>query len=1122
MEERGVFMGSINTSINLHDGMTSVLHSMYAGVSHLVGGFRDMRNTINGGFNESAFNNFEQHMADAIAQMGIMEREAQRAAGTAKQAFDWKRTINFDVFGGGAEERFKSEVNGIAAQMERVISQQRYIENKALNMSLLPRSAVSDIGETSVRLRNLISSMEQLKNVDVDKLSNGQRNKFSTEYESMRQNITAMRQLQKDMGESIKSGDISGVNNGFNQIKSIVEQTEMRLRNFKEALSQVNNFSWQGGGVEIFNTHGLTRAKQEINSAKSMAEGLIQTQQKLTAKAEKMRMLPPNAVIEIQNINKRIGGIGGTIARLEREKNKLSRWNISGINQYNSRIESLRQKIYEAEQAQRNFNNAVRNNDVEALNSAYKQLLGTIDRIDIDIRDNDSAQRQFNSGINAGNRNALNLGNSIRNIGNQLKMYAGMALGGFGLKSAVDITDTYTNLNARLGLITKSVAETKVFQDKLYESAQRTGSSYTDMANTTAKLGLLAGGAFKNNAELTRFSELMAKSFKISGASTQEQAAGMYQLTQAMASGRLQGDEFRSIIENAPMLAQAIQTYTGVSMEGLREMSKEGAISADIIKNSLFLAGAEIEKKFAEMPKTFGSYFSEIKNTALIEFSGIMRGINNAINTDGFKSFIENVKLSIGNAAEWITLRFYEFRVLFNGLWTSAQPVFNAVCEGLSTIRNYIFSANGVLGQLIKTMSRLVSSTGFIDSIKTIAGVFIMAIDGIMFFIQAMSSLISTFDWFGPVLIKVIAAVKVYNIVCAKTQGIMRVLNGIISIFTSTTRRATTAVNSETAATQGATIAQRGLNAAIKANPMGLLASALILVISLFRDLNAEIDEVNSKTGGPVGGGKIRTQYDADVRDYANKQGVSMSKAAEIFSDRDSKNEEVENLKEIRDNWVRLGMGKADYTKWTKYQNAKLVEKSDVSNGDPNRVGYISKAVEVLQAKDGSYISMSEYERLNDKYKSANAFSPYYDEKIRATENQYEKEKWQKINEAKQEAADENKQDEEWQKLIDEMNERTKGLKAGGGAVAPKGKTDVGTVDKIKDTVDVTDEDLKFMRDFAEREVINKIQTTALSPQINVEFSGEIKETVDVNEMIGKVTDELEKAINNSAQGVHI
>lgn len=98
-------------------------------------------------------------------------------------------------------------------------------------------------------------------------------------------------------------------------------------------------------------------------------------------------------------------------------------------------------------------------------------------------------------------------------------------------------------------------------------------------------------------------------------------------------------------------------------------------------------------------------------------------------------------------------------------------------------------------------------------------------------------------------------------------------------------------------------------------------------------------------------------------------------------------------------------------------------------------------------------------------------------------------------------------------------------LKAGDGAVAggdKDKKKNVGTVDKIKDTVDITSEDLKFMRDFAERDIINKIQTTNLAPQINVSFEGEIKETVDVNAFIGRITDELAEAVNNSAQGVHI
>ena len=244
--------------------------------------------------------------------------------------------------------------------------------------------------------------------------------------------------------------------------------------------------------------------------------------------------------------------------------------------------------------------------------------------------------------------------------------------------------------------------------------------------------------------------------------------------------------------------------------------------------------------------------------------------------------------------------------------------------------------------------------------------------------------------------------------------------------------------------------------------------------------------------------------------------GIPVDAAAEVLSNQDMANEEIEKLKEARDTWVKLGMGK-DYERWERFNDSKLVRLKVGSQKGKTKYRWARKA------SDGAVIWEDEYKELNGKYLNiGSAFSPYYDQKIRDTQNQYENEKWQIINGAKQALADENNQNDEWQKWIDEMNDRIKDLKAGDGAAAPKEKTDVGTVDKIKDTVDVTDEDLKFMRDFAEREIINKIQTTALSPQINVEFSGEIKETVDVNEMIGRVTNELANAINNSAQGVHV
>ncbi len=130
-------------------------------------------------------------------------------------------------------------------------------------------------------------------------------------------------------------------------------------------------------------------------------------------------------------------------------------------------------------------------------------------------------------------------------------------------KIAIDVTDTTTLTNARLGMINDGKQTDKQLQNKIMESANRSRSSYASTASNVSKLGLLAPDAFNNNDEIIKFSELLNKSFKVGGASTQEQEAGTYQLTQAMAAGKLQGDEFRSVMENAPLVADAIAKYTG-------------------------------------------------------------------------------------------------------------------------------------------------------------------------------------------------------------------------------------------------------------------------------------------------------------------------------------------------------------------------------------------------------------------------------------------------------------------------------------------------------------------------------------------------------------------------------
>ncbi|RAK21145.1 tape measure domain-containing protein [Anoxybacillus vitaminiphilus] len=211
-----------------------------------------------------------------------------------------------------------------------------------------------------------------------------------------------------------------------------------------------------------------------------------------------------------------------------------------------------------------------------------------------------------------------------------------------GIQSFVQSSDAYVSTSARLANINDGLQTQAELQEKVYQAAQKSRSGYIDMANSVSKLGLLAEDAFKNNDEIIRFSELMGKAFTVSGASTFERQAGMYQLTQAMAAGKLQGDEFRSIMENAPLLAEAIADFTGKTKGELKEMSADGTITADIIKAALFNAADEIEKKFKNMPLTFGDAMTMFKNWAFRAFEPLFIRFNQFVNSDAFAVMAEH------------------------------------------------------------------------------------------------------------------------------------------------------------------------------------------------------------------------------------------------------------------------------------------------------------------------------------------------------------------------------------------------------------------------------------------------------------------------------------------------
>lgn len=226
-----------------------------------------------------------------------------------------------------------------------------------------------------------------------------------------------------------------------------------------------------------------------------------------------------------------------------------------------------------------------------------------------------------------------------------------------GVGSVLNYSDELTLTKARIDLINDGQRTTAELQEDIYRAAQRSRGSYQDMAKSVAKLGMLAGDAFKNNDEMVAFTELMNKSFTVSGASESEKSAAMYQLTQAMSSGMLQGDELRSIRENAPMFYQAIAEYTGKSTAELKEMGANGEITADIMKNALFSAGDDIEAKMEQMPKTFGNAMTSIQNSASYYLQPVADRISEMLNSDTFQNAV-NVILQIiqglANGAIWV------------------------------------------------------------------------------------------------------------------------------------------------------------------------------------------------------------------------------------------------------------------------------------------------------------------------------------------------------------------------------------------------------------------------------------------------------------------------------------
>ncbi|PBG23341.1 hypothetical protein BGU81_20820 [Clostridioides difficile] len=338
---------------------------------------------------------------------------------------------------------------------------------------------------------------------------------------------------------------------------------------------------------------------------------------------------------------------------------------------------SINTTINSLERLQGRLNNPLNAGNIQASQQSLNNIESILTRIEQKIGKADEEQRKFNEDINKGASSTNNLLGSVKKL-------AGAYLGLKSIGGLVNLSDQMTSANARLNMINDGQLSDGGLNKMIFQSAERSRASYLDTAQIVSRIGMNAGSAFSSTREIVGFAEQLNKKFVIAGASTEEMNSALLQLTQGLGSGVLRGEELNAVFESAPNIIHSIADYLDVDIGKIRGMASEGMLTADIVKNSLLAASAETNKQFEQMPYTLGQIFTSVKNNAVMIFGAIQKKIEDTVSSKGFRTFITDVKDSLYVLG---AVGFNVFSGFINLLSSPAfQNFFNVMIVGTSLV----------------------------------------------------------------------------------------------------------------------------------------------------------------------------------------------------------------------------------------------------------------------------------------------------------------------------------------------------------------------------------------------------------------------------------------------------
>lgn len=371
----------------------------------------------------------------------------------------------------------------------------------------------------------------------------------------------------------------------------------------------------------------------------------------------------------------------------------------------NTIIASTNMMISSMEEMNRSMNADVDTSGIESIREymnqatiAANQLNDAID--DIDASAPARSQENFNETIRQGTDNANGLVGAIKGA---VAAYATIET----LKGAMNASDELIQTKSRLDMMNDGLQSTQDLLNMTYVAAQDARGEFGSMADIVARFGNNAKDAFDSSAEVVQFANLIQKSMTIAGASTQEAAAAELQLSQALGSGVLRGDELNSIFEQAPNLIQNIADYLNVPIGKIREMAQEGKLTADVVKTAIFASADDINAKFDSMPMTWGQIWTMFQNDALMAFEPVLSKINELANNEEFQNSLNSVMNGLSSFATF-TLDVFETITPILGFiadnWNSLVPIIGGVTAAVITYKA-VHAGMGIISSIVEAVA---------------------------------------------------------------------------------------------------------------------------------------------------------------------------------------------------------------------------------------------------------------------------------------------------------------------------------------------------------------------------------------------------------------------------------